>query len=172
MINRVLLIGEVKEIKEYKGYCTITLETNEPYGYKDSRAIETQIHIIQFLEEQAENILKTLKVGFKVVVEARIIPQISNSRYKSDLSGYLFGFDIYCIETVREAIGIKDESIKILPVKPNEAIKSDIPKIETTEKNVADVVKQIDTNKPAWELNKEETPSKPMLNDLIDDLPF
>lgn len=172
MINRVLLIGEVKEIKEYKGYCTITLETNEPYGYKDSRAIETQIHIIQFLEEQAENIVKTLKVGFKVVVEARIIPQISNSRYKSELSGYLFGFDIYCIETVREAIGIKDESIKILPIKPNEAIKSDVSKIETTEKSVADVVKQIDTDKPDWELNKEETPPKPMLNDLIDDLPF
>ena len=133
MINRVLLIGEVKEIKEYKGHCTITLETNEPYGNTDSRAIETQIHTIQFLEEQAENIVKTLKVGFKVVIEARIIPQISNSRYKPELSGYLFGFDIYCIETVREAVITKDESIKILPVKP----------IETTEKSVADVVKQL-----------------------------
>lgn len=148
MINRVLLIGEVKEIKEYKGHCTITLETNEPYGNTDSRAIETQIHIIQFLEEQAENILKTLKVGFKVIIEARIIPQISNSRYKSDLSGYLFGFDIYCIETVREAV------------------------ITKTEKSVADVVKQIDTDRPDWELNKEEIPPKPILNDLIDDLPF
>jgi hypothetical protein len=166
MINRVLLIGEVKEIKEYKGYCTISLETNEPYGNKDSRAIETQIHTIQFLGEQAENIVKTLKVGFKVIVEARIIPQISNSRYKSELPGYLFGFDIYCIETVR------DESIKTLPVKPSEAMKSDVSKTQTTEKSIADVVKQIDTDKPAWELNNEETPPNSMLNDLINDLPF